>query len=208
MIFRKVIVFFTTFFLLVFFTSFGFAQEEKKATPAGSAEIEYTLPYPGILPGHPLYFLKMARDRVLGWFITDPLKKAEYNLLMADKRLNSGLFLLEKGQTTLAESTFSKGEKYLEKALDEAQKAKAAGHDTTALMSRLSLATLKHQEVLSEVLEKVPEPAKAGIREALEKSQKGIERVREVQRKKLEQKLQEIMLGRKPGRIGVEARGR
>lgn len=208
MIIRKIIVAFATFSLLIVFTSFSFAKEEKSATPAASPKIEYNLPYPGILPDHPLYFLKMARDRVLGWFITDPLKKAEYNLLMADKRLNSGLSLLEKGKTDLAEPTFSKGEKYLEKALDEAEEAQKVGRDTGALMSKLSLATLKHQEVLNEVLQKVPEAAKKGIQNALEKSQKGAERVREVQKKKLEQRLQKRILGQKPGVAKVEAKGR
>lgn len=193
---------------LLLLTFFSFAVEEKPATPTAKAKVDYTLPYPGILPGHPLYFLKMARDRVVGWFISDPLKKAEYNLLQADKRLNSGLFLLEKGKADLAESTISKGEVYLGQALDEMEKAQKAGRDTSALVSKLSLATLKHQEVLTEVLEKAPESAKKGIQNALEKSQKGIERVREVQKKKLERRIQEQRLGRNLGPLNVEAKGK
>ena len=195
--------------LFLVLVTWGFAQEKVPTpTPTPEPKVEYSLPYPGILPGHPLYSIKMLRDRILRWFITDPIKKAEYDLLMADKRLNSGLFLLEKGKTDLAETTFSKGEKYLEQALDKAEEAQKKGKDTSTLMSKLSLAVLKHQEVLSEVLQKVPEPAKKGIQNALEKSQKGIERVREVQKKKLEQRLQERILGAKPGVSSVEAKGK
>lgn len=206
-IFGRLFIGFLTFFVLFLSLSFSFAQEDKSATPSAQAKVEYTLPYPGILPDHPLYFLKMIRDRALGWFIADPVKKSEYNLLMADKRLNSGVFLLEKGKASLAESTFSKGENYLEQAVDEAQKAQTAGRDTQALMSKFSLAAMKHQEVLEEVLTKVPDPAKPGIQSTLEKTQKVLERVREMQKTKLEQRLRERMLGRKTSGIQVEAKG-
>lgn len=155
-------------------------------TPTPQPKIEYFFPYPGILPGHPLYPLKMVRDRILGFFIQDPVKKAEYYLLLADKRVNSGLFLLERGKTELAVVTIEKGGKYLEKVFAEVEKAQKAAKDITPILSKASVATLKHEEVLKEVLEKVPESAKAGVQNALEKSQRGIQRVREIQTEKLE----------------------
>lgn len=220
MILRRILSsFIGVFLILLIFPLFSFARDEENnatssvgvkvetSTSATSTKkVEYTLPYPGILPDHPLYFLKMFRDRVVGWFITDPLKKAEYNLLQADKRLGSGLSLIEKGKMDLAEQTISKGENYLEEALNEAEKAQKAGKDINALMSKLSLATLKHQEVLQEVLEKAPESAKKGLTNALEKSKRGAERVRSVQQKKLEKRLQERFLGRKLNPSSVEAK--
>lgn len=173
----------------LFFSSNSVLASEE-TTPSAKPKIEYNLPYPGILPGHPLYKLKMVRDRILSLFISDPVKKAEYNLHMADKRLNAALFLLDKGKTKLAESTISKAEKYLEKSSNGMEQAYNAGRDITSLVSKLSLATLKHQEVLTEVLEKVPEEAKAGIQNALKKSEKGIERVSEVQARRLQERLQ------------------
>lgn len=193
------------FLFLLFTTSFSFAEMEKTATSGAKVKIEYTLPYPGILPGHPLYPLKMLRDRILSSFITDPLKKAEFSLLQADKRLNSGLFLLEQGKVELAEQTFSKGEVYLEQSLTEAEQAKKLGKETGALVSKLSLAVLKHQEVLTEVLGKVPDSAKPGIQNSLEKAQRGIERIREIQTQKLEQRVQERRLGIKRGISSAEA---
>lgn len=196
MFFRRIFLIFSTFsFVFLFLASLSFAYEEKSPnptpTPTPPKKIDYSLPYPGILPDHPLYFLKEIRDRILETFISDPLKKAEFYLLMADKRLNNGLFLLEKGKIDLAEKNLVQSEKYLDQALNTVQKAKEAGKNTDPLISRLSLATLKHQEVLDEILEKVPDQAKPGIRQALEKSQKGMEQVREMQRIKLEMRLQE-----------------
>ena len=78
-------------------------KDAEEATETAKTSIDYALPYPGILPGHPLYSVKMLRDRVMGWFITDPLKKAEFYLLLADKRINAGQFLVNYGKQQLGE---------------------------------------------------------------------------------------------------------
>lgn len=113
--------------------------------------VKYDLPYPGILPDNPLYFLKMIRDRIVGFLISDPLKKAEFDLLQADKRLNAGIYLLDKNKdknARLAQSTISKGEDYFEKAIEKVDQAKKQGLDTKDILRRLSEASKKHQEVL------------------------------------------------------------
>jgi len=148
-------------FILVFFfftVGVSFAQEElmlKEATESSEAvtknkDIEYTLPYPGILPDNPLYFLKAARDKIVSFLISDPLKKAEFNLLAADKRLNSGVFLFKKGKDkySLAISTVSKGENYFEEAITKVKEAKKQGMDTNDILRRLSDSAYKHQEVI------------------------------------------------------------
>lgn len=203
---KRVISVFLTFLCFVFLTSFSFAREEKTSSPAAKPKTEYSLPYPGILPGHPLYPLKMLRDQIMGRFITDPIKKAEYKLLMADKRLNSGVSLLEKGKPELAEETFSKGEKYLEEALDETEKAQKQGRDTAALTSKLSLAILKHNEVLTESLGKMPENQKQKLQNTLAITERIAERFRSIQGKKLEQILQKKVIVKQPGVSQVEAK--
>ena len=85
---------------------------------SGSAALErvsYDLPHPGILPDNAMYPVKMFRDRVVSMFISDPVKKAEFNLLQADKRLQAGVYLLNKeaAQAELALTAISKGENYL-----------------------------------------------------------------------------------------------
>lgn len=135
----------------------SFAQEElsiKEATLSADSKmvksVEYELPYPGILPDNPLYFLKAARDRIVGFLISDPLKKAEFNLLQGDKRLNSAVFLFKKGKEkySLALSTASKGENYFEEAIEKAREAKKQGMDTNDILRRLSDSAYKHQEVI------------------------------------------------------------
>jgi len=126
----------------------------KEATVSADAKatksVEYTLPYPGLLPDNPLYFLKAARDRIVGLLISDPLKKAEFNLLAADKRLNSGIFLFKKGKEkhALAFSTISKGENYFEEAIAKVREAKKQRLDTNDILRRLSDSSYKHQEAI------------------------------------------------------------
>jgi hypothetical protein len=75
-------------------------------------KVAYQLPYPGILPDHPLYFLKALRDRLHLFFNRSLQKKAEIYLLYSDKRAASAQILLEKGKEKMALDTLAKGEKY------------------------------------------------------------------------------------------------
>lgn len=141
-------------------------------------EVDYYLPYPGILPDHPLYWLKMIRDRVFLWLTRDPVAKFERLLLYADKRLGAAKALIEGGKSQLGVTTATKGEKYLERAVTQLEKVKNLGKATPELKERLTKATLKHEEVLDKVLDKVPDQAKPAIKNAIEKSRHGYERVR------------------------------
>ncbi|MBI4084611.1 MAG: hypothetical protein HY431_01770 [Candidatus Levybacteria bacterium] len=119
-------------------------------------EVEYTLPYPGILPDNPFYFLKMLRDRFVGFLISDPLKKAEFNLLQADKRLASAIYLMQRpDKASLAEQTISKGENYFEEAVNKVREAKGEGMDTKDIERRLVSASRKHLQVLSNLEKKL-----------------------------------------------------
>jgi len=164
---------FTTFTKLnVDFAASGavFAQEElsiKEATVSADSKttksVEYTLPYPGILPDNPLYFLKMIRDRIVDFLISDPLKKAEFDLLQADKRLNTGIYLNNKNKdknANLAQSTISKGENYFEDAIKRVREAKEQGMDTKDILRRLSESSKKRREILQSLANKAPRDLK------------------------------------------------
>jgi len=174
---------FLVFFSILFFVSFdfssatldvsfstsneAFAQEElsiKEATMSSAPKkVDYELPYPGILPDNPLYFLKMIRDRIVGFLISDPLKKAEFDLLHADKRLNAGIYLLDKNKdknASLAQSTISKGEDYFEQAVKNVRQAKERGLDTKDILRRLSPSSIKHQEILQSLGDKAAQDLK------------------------------------------------
>lgn len=132
------------------FTAPIFAQE---ATT--SAKNNYQLPYPGLLPDNPLYSLKVFRDRIIEFLIADPIKKAEFDLLSADKRLAIGIALFEKGKKDLAETTISKGENYFEDAIINIDKAKKEGRQLDpSLLLNIELSAKKHNEVLENLVAK------------------------------------------------------
>lgn len=153
------------------------AEPSPEATASPGAEVDYYLPYPGILPDHFLYPLKMARDRILLILTFDPVQKAEKLLLFADKRLKAGEALIEGGKEELGIETLSKGEKYLEQAITQAEKAKAAGKETAALYEKLAQANLKHQEILGKLILKVPAETQTIFQELMKYSQQGYEKV-------------------------------
>lgn len=107
---------------LVFICFFGifslaFAQEARPEMPMPSpTSVEYTLPYPGILPDHPLYIFKSFRDWLLFVLITSPERKVEFTLLTADKHLNMSIFLMNKNQKVLALKTLTRGVDLLSEA--------------------------------------------------------------------------------------------
>ncbi|MBI4130684.1 hypothetical protein HY468_05175 [Candidatus Roizmanbacteria bacterium] len=125
--------------------------------------VDYLLPYPGMLADHPLYPLKLLRDRLLDFLIRDPVKRVEFNLLMADKRLAMGIALTEKGNHKLAEETVSKGEKYFVLSLDELQRAKEQNRDIhSSLLDRLAKSGTKHNEVVQNLKKQSPEDIQKG----------------------------------------------
>lgn len=126
--------------------------------------ISYPLPKGGrVLPDSPFWKIKALRDRV--WFeaTTSHLRKAQLALLFADKRLVMAQTLFEKGETDLAIATLTKAEKYLPIALEEEKIARQQGADTNNFLMQLSLASLKHKEVVERMIQLVSDSDKATI---------------------------------------------
>lgn len=137
------------------------AQEKQRAgvmTPVSTIAVVsvtpppvgYVLPYPGILPDHPLYILKVGRDRLVLFFTRDPLEKIKIKHHLADKRLMMGKTLIEKGKIDLGATTISKGEKYLLDAIADARLVSTHNPQfDRSMFDRLLGATMKHQEVIA-----------------------------------------------------------
>ena len=109
--------------------------------------MDYYLPYPGILPDSPFYWVKMARDRVQLWLTPSPLKKAEKLLLYADKRLGAGYSLVDGGKERLGVSTLTKAEKYLERAGEKRERF-GESEEEKIFEDKFLKARLKHEQVL------------------------------------------------------------
>lgn len=143
--------------------------EDSQVLAATKEKVEYYLPYPGILPDHFLYPVKMIRDKILLFLTTEPLKRAERLLHYADKRIEAARILVEGGKQELGVTTATKAEKYLEQAINQERIANEKGKDTNTFLERLSKATLKHEEILLEIGEKISGSEKQIIQELLEK---------------------------------------
>lgn len=124
-----------------------------------SPTVEYNLPYAGLLPDHPLYLLKVSRDRILLFFTRDPEKKVHLNLLFSDKRLVMGQLLWEKGNADLSVVTIGKGEKYLLSAAIDLLELKKQKNLPPGLSDKLELAAKKHEETIIKLLNSTTDEA-------------------------------------------------
>jgi hypothetical protein len=125
-------------------------QIPAEKTEAGmEKKSEYPLPFPGILPDHPLYFLKRFRDQLMETLIVDPVSKAKFYILMADKHIQMVLLLVEKGSIALGSGMATKAEMYLSQAYERLQSLKTSEKELPGYMvEHLVNASSKHVEIL------------------------------------------------------------
>lgn len=127
-------------------------------------KIDYSLPYPGsILPDHPLWSLKVVRDRVWYGVTTKDSRKIELSLLFADKRLGSSKILFEQNNYNLGIATLEKSQRYLLEASLREESLRRQGADTRDVSDRLARASLRHYEVMLLMYESVPEEVRPAI---------------------------------------------
>src|ERR1700683_4754974 len=89
----------TLFFAVYIQLTTAYAQEASTSAIAPSpSSVDYQLPYPGMLPDNPLYFLKVFRDTLTSFFINKPLDKANFDLLQSDKNVEASYLLVTQEQ--------------------------------------------------------------------------------------------------------------
>lgn len=168
---RRIGLFIFAIYLIITITSpvaLVHAQEEvvETDTPVGidtiasegaltqSARVDYELPYPGMLPDHPLYILKVIRDGIVKILINDSMKRARFSLLSAEKRMYAGKMLVEKKKDVLAIETIGKGNNYLSEAIAaiEVVKKQTPKHtDIRPFLLQFKSATEKHLEIAKDI---------------------------------------------------------
>lgn len=114
-------------------------------------EVLYYLPYPGILPDHPIYWMKMFRDRVVEILTTKTDKRVDLWVLYADKRLGAAKVLIEGNKIDLGVLTALKSTGYLSKAVYRVEEIKNQGIEVGNLANKMERETLKHAQVLDEL---------------------------------------------------------
>lgn len=121
-------------------------------------KVVYDLPYPGILPDNPLYFLKAIRDKAIDILTRDQIQKARLYLLFSDKRVNMSILLSKKGKQKLATTTLSKAEKYFEPIPNLLKQSKTQGvSPPEELVFRLRLSNSKHREIIQSYIKTFPQ---------------------------------------------------
>jgi len=159
----------TIFIFLV--SPFAVLAENNVST--SSANINYLLAWPGILPDNKLYKLKVLRDKIIRVFIKDPVKKIEYDLLLADKTINAANILNEKGNNKLAKETLYKGENNFTNLVDDYRRAYWFHYKIPKrLDDKIKQASLKHQEIISKMIVKASGDDKKSFEEVLEFSKR------------------------------------
>lgn len=138
-----------------------------QSVASSSDKVAYDLPYPGILPDNPLYYIKIVRDRVLEFATRDYIKKAELYLLLSDKRISTAQELAKKGKTKLAITALQKGEKYFLKIPPLLRTSKQQGvNSSDELKLKLSLSNQKHAEVIEEMRRELPQGELNSLKQA------------------------------------------
>jgi hypothetical protein len=156
------------------------AETSSKTDPLD--KIEYS---PRLLPTSPFYFLKQWKEKVELVLARTPEKKVAKRLEIANRRLAELKAVVGK-KPELAQELADRYEEQLGKLEEEAQTLEEKKR--RELLEHVEEVTLKHQEVLLDVYQKVPEPAKRGIETALEKSLRGYQVIEKIKERKEEGK--------------------
>ncbi len=140
---------------------FKLAPSPSPGTICDFIEVDYALPYPeGVGPDNPLWSLRVLRDKLWLAVTANPLKKSNISLFLADQRLAFGKKLIDQGKVELGVSVLAKAERYLQNSYDLMALSRQKGEDVALLAEKMSLASLKHRQVLETISLQVPEDAK------------------------------------------------
>lgn len=158
-------------FLILFLILFGIGTVQ-----AQTIEISN----PGVLPDNLLYFFKTWFENVQTSLSFGDVAKAKRYADLAEIRLAEANALASKGKLDLAEKSIQRYQDMMIRAEAQMDIANAQGLNTTDIIEWLTAAYERHQAVLAEVYERMPEHAKPAIQRAMNNSQRTYEHAIEV----------------------------
>lgn len=136
-------------FIVAIYIPLVTANAQAASSSSKPVDIAYQLPYPGMLPGNPLYFLKTIRDDLTAFFISKPLDKAKFELMQSDKNVEASYLLVSQHNNTQASlQTFSQSQDDFEQAIIQTANAKKQGYNTKEIISQLVESNQKHAQIL------------------------------------------------------------
>jgi len=128
----------------------------------------------GIKPSSFFYFFDTAFEKVSMFFTFNPEKKAQKALGYANERLAEAEAVAESNDAEAIKTAIIGYESNITFATEKSKEVKEKGK-TESLLASITDNTSRHQEILNNVLLKVPDEAKEAVTNALEFSQKRYE---------------------------------
>ncbi|MDP3940673.1 MAG: DUF5667 domain-containing protein [bacterium] len=161
-----------------------FAKEdgtESAKVTAQQPQAQYLLAYPGMLPDSPLYKLKVLRDKIATFLISDPMKKIDFYLLRADKGILASSMLLDKKEIALAKETALKAENNITELVR--QLSSLPQKPEASLFERLMLASRTHQAIFEQMIKKTKGDDKKTFQDVLYFSKSNLETIKKLSKK-------------------------
>jgi len=124
----------------------------------------------GIGPGNPFYFVDKLSERLSLIFTFNKVKKAEKYLEFAEERLAEAI---EEDAAKTIDDLLEEYQGSIDKANEISSIARQLGEDVTKVSELVAIATSIHFDVLDDLYSRVPEQAKASVKEARDFSKKG-----------------------------------
>jgi hypothetical protein len=120
------------------------------------ASSNYVLPYPSSMPGSKIYSMHVLWEKALRFWYFGDFGQFEYNLKESDKYLVEAKTLFEYKQYLLGYSALQKSNAYFKNTLPYLISAKKHGKNILEKENILKEASLKHDEVLSALIQEAP----------------------------------------------------
>jgi len=171
------------FFICVFcflFLVFGFSPQFVSAQTETAAVSIDSSAESILLPDSPFYFLKTWQEKIQLFFSFGVENKAKQFLHLAEARLAEYQKMQVKGKSQIAERTLEKYQAQLGKAIQKLEELKKEGQESDKIAGNAVRAVQKHLLILEQVYQKVPESAKQGLSQAIQNSQRGAEKIKEI----------------------------
>lgn len=167
---KNVVLGFVFFFFILFSTHVIVRSEEINIE---GNKVEYTLPYPGILPDSEIYFVKSLRDNILVFLTRDNIKKAELELLISDKKNSMAMELAKKSKWHYARKILFESLENFDNSITSIKESKNQGGGIgEELIPKLESSNRKQKEIVETMLKDIPYGEVKNFEEILRKNQK------------------------------------
>lgn len=137
-------------FILTLLLVSGLFSFKERVKSVNQIVYDYQFAWPGILPDNPLYKLKVLRNKIIYKMIYSPIRRVEFDLLMADKTLYASQLLFDKHEGELAKETALKGENYFSMLVPDYAKAKQM--IPRALDVKIDRAYIAHRQLIRDLI--------------------------------------------------------